>query len=286
MAAFAPRPARFIDRVAIVTGGSNGIGRAVVDALLAEGARVVYTCLPADVFAFDPERTWDDATGNLRTSDRLCELAGDMGDEAFCDSVVDLAVARFGGVDLLVNNAFSFNAKGLDATRADWDRIMTVGPVAYARMIQLVAADLARRGAAGAVVNVSSISAHVAQPNRWTYNAAKGAVHQLTKCAALDLGKKRVRVNSVSPGWVWTREVAKAAADDRAKWEPVWGDFHCLGRMADPAEIAKPICFLLSDDASFITGSDLPVDGGYCALGPEGLGAASKFAGSDGASSH
>ena len=72
---------------------------------------------------------------------------------------------------------------------------MSVGPVAYARMIQLVAADIVGRGGSGAIVNVSSISAHIAQPNRWTYNSAKGAVDQLTKCAALDLGRKRIRVN-------------------------------------------------------------------------------------------
>lgn len=113
------------------------------------------------------------------------------------------------------------------------------------------------------------------------YNAAKGAVHQLTKCSALDLGQQGIRVNSVSPGWVWTREVEKAADGDRAKWEPVWGDFHMLGRLSDTVEVAKPIMFLLSDEASFITGTDLAVDGGYCGLGPEGLGKTSKFAGSD-----
>ena len=158
---------------------------------------------------------------------------------------------------------------------------MSVGPVAYARMIQLVAADIVGRGGSGAIVNVSSISAHIAQPNRWTYNSAKGAVDQLTKCAALDLGRKRIRVNSVSPGWTWTREVEKAAGGDRAKWEPVWGEYAMLGRLCEPSEVARPVLFLLSDDASFITGTDLAVDGGYCALGPEGLGKGSRFAGSD-----
>lgn len=92
-------------------------------------------------------------------------------------------------MDHLVNNAFSFNATGMDSQRKDWELIMAVGPVAYARMTQHVANNIVERKGTGSVVNVSSISAHIAQPNRWTYNAAKGAVHQLTKCSALDLGQ-------------------------------------------------------------------------------------------------
>ena len=80
----------------------------------------------------------------------------------------------------------------------------------------------------GAIVNISSISAHIAQPNRWTYNAAKGAVNQLTRCMALDLAPYGIRVNTLSPGWIWTREVDKACGGDRAKWGPVWGKYHIL----------------------------------------------------------
>ncbi|MCX6622927.1 MAG: SDR family oxidoreductase, partial [Acidobacteria bacterium] len=102
----------------------------------------------------------------------------------------------------------------------------------------------------------------------------------LTKCMALDLAPFGIRVNSVSPGWIWTREVDRAAGGDRAKWEPVWGQFHMLERCGDPIECAGPILFLLSDDASFVTAVDLPIDGGYQGLGAEGIGKASKFAGS------
>jgi NAD(P)-dependent dehydrogenase (short-subunit alcohol dehydrogenase family) len=109
---------------------------------------------------------------------------------------------------------------------------------------------------------------------------AKGAVAQLTRCAALDLAPDRIRVNSVSPGWIWTREVEKAAEGQREKYGPIWGQYHMLGRLGYPVEIAGPVLFLLSDDASFITGTDLPVDGGYNGLGPEGLGQTTKIAGS------
>jgi len=130
------------------------------------------------------------------------------------------------------------------------------------------------------VVNMSSISAHIAQPNRWTYNAAKGAVVQLTKCMAMDLAPE-IRVNTVSPAWIWTREVDKAAGNDRGKWGPVWGKFHLLRRLGEVEEVASAVAFLLSGDASFITGTDLFVDGGYLAMGSEGLGEQSSFAGSD-----
>ena len=137
-----------------------------------------------------------------------------------------------------------------------------------------------KRQGGGAIVNLSSISAHIAQPNRWTYNAAKGAVNQLTRCMAMDLAPYNIRVNTVSPGWIWTREVDKAAGYDRAKWGPIWGKFHMLRRLGEVEECAAPVAFLLSDEASFITATEIMVDGGYCGMGSEGLGEASSFAGS------
>src|SRR5690606_31995326 len=138
------------------------------------------------------------------------------------------------------------------------------------------------KGQSGAaIVNVASVSAHIAQPNRWTYSASKGAIVTLTKCMALDLSADGIRVNAVSPGWIWTPEVAKAAEGDRERWEPIWGRFHILRRLGEPEEVAEAVLFLSSDRASFVTGAELMVDGGYSAIGPEGLGDSSRFAGSD-----
>ncbi|MEI7553053.1 MAG: SDR family oxidoreductase [Verrucomicrobiota bacterium] len=265
-----PIPGRFQGKVALVTGGTSGIGQAIALELLREGATVAVTGLPADA---DEGRRAFAAAGFAPLL-----LAGDLADEAFCRQLVAAVLAQHGRLDCLVNNAFSFLAKGLDATRADFERSFNVGPFAFALLTQLAAEPMKRHGG-GAIVNVSSISAWVAQPNRWTYNTAKGAVTQLTRCAALDLAPHRIRVNSVSPGWIWTREVDKAAGGDRDKYDPVWGQFHMLARMGHPVEIAGPVLFLLSDDASFITGTDLPVDGGYNGLGPEGLGQHTRIAG-------
>jgi NAD(P)-dependent dehydrogenase (short-subunit alcohol dehydrogenase family) len=266
-----PLVGRFQGKVALVTGGTNGIGYAIALELLREGAQVVVSGLPAD--GAEGEHAFAAAGFTPFV------VTGDLASEAFCDELVAAALARHGRLDYLVNNAFSFIAKGLDATREDFLRSLSVGPIAFARLIQLVAEPMKRVGG-GAIVNVSSISAKIAQPNRWTYNAAKGAVTQLTRCAALDLAPHKIRVNSVSPGWIWTREVDKAAGGDRATYDPIWGQFHMLRRMGLPIEIAGPVLFLLSYDASFITGSDLPVDGGYNGLGPEGLGQNTKIAGS------
>jgi NAD(P)-dependent dehydrogenase (short-subunit alcohol dehydrogenase family) len=263
---------RFLNRVAMVTGGSSGIGRSVVEELCREGASVAFTGLEADL----GDRAQADF---LRAGWNTLFLAGDMAEEAFLIRAVAETMDRFSRIDFLVNNAFSFVTKGQDATLADWHRAFDVGPVAYAMLGTLAAQQMSQSGG-GAIVNVSSISAFIAQPGRWTYNSAKGAVHNLTKCMALDLAPHNIRVNSVSPGWIWTREVFKAAGGDRDKWEPVWGQFHMLERCGDPVEVAAAILFLLSDDASFITAADLPVDGGYQGLGSEGLGKASRFAGS------
>ncbi len=266
---------RFAGKVAIVTGGANGIGRAVVEELCKEGAKVAFSDL-------EPEGGELAGEFAARGHDVLF-VQGDMEKETVCAELVAATLARFGRVDMLVNNAFAFTAKALDASAADWSRSYYVGPVGFARMIQNVAKPMQAAGG-GAIVNVRSVSGHIAQKARWTYNMAKGAVGQLTKCAALDLAGHGIRVNSISPTWIWTREVAKAANIDgggREKWGPIWGDYHMLRRCGEPVECARAILFLLGDDASFITGTDLPVDGGYLSMGPEGLGQTAVVAGSN-----
>ena len=266
---------RFQGKVAIVTGGSSGIGKAITEELCKEGASVVFSGICE--------------SGETTTKEFVDQgfpvlyCHGDMADEQFCQDLVDKTLKTFNQVDYLVNNAFSFIAKGLDAATEDWQRSLFVGPVAYARMIQNVAAPM-KKGGGGAIVNMSSISAFQAQPHRWTYNAAKGAVHTLTRNAALDLAPAKIRVNSVSPGWIWTREVYKAAeigGGGKDKWDPIWGQYHMLERCGEPVECAGPVLFLLSDDASFITATDLPIDAGYQSMGPEGLGKTTILAGSD-----
>jgi NAD(P)-dependent dehydrogenase (short-subunit alcohol dehydrogenase family) len=177
-----------------------------------------------------------------------------------------------------VNCAASFLGKGLDADTEDWERSLGVNVRGAANMAQVCHPHMKRTGG-GAIVNISSISAHVAQPNRWTYNATNGAILAMTRCQAMDMAPDGIRVNAVSPGWTWTPEVANAAQGDRARWEPVWGRYSMLGRLGEAREIARAILFLCGGDASFITGAELPVDGGYLGLSAEGRGETSTFAG-------
>jgi NAD(P)-dependent dehydrogenase (short-subunit alcohol dehydrogenase family) len=257
-------------KVAIVTGGSSGIGLSCVERLCQEGVSVTFSGISDR--GEHAEKTLSEKGYNVQF------LRGDMAEESFCKELVDAAVSKWGSLNFLVNNAFSFVSKGLDVEREDWDRVMHAGPVAYGTMAKYSTPHMRKTGGS-AIVNVSSISGHIAQPNRWTYNSAKGAVNQLTKCMAMDLAPE-IRVNAVSPAWIWTKEVEKAAIGGREKWEPVWGKFHLLRRLGSVEECSGPIAFLLSEEAAFISGADLYIDGGYLTMGGEGLGERSSFAGS------
>jgi NAD(P)-dependent dehydrogenase (short-subunit alcohol dehydrogenase family) len=260
------------DRVAIVTGGASGIGAATVQEFATAGVSVALF----DINASEGQQV---AQAAQAQGQQVKFYEVDVSNADICRQAVQAVGAEWNRVDFLVNNAVSFIAKGLDATTADWERSLGVNVRGYANMVQ-ACHPFMRKVAGAAIVNLASISGHIAQPNRWTYNASKGAILSMTRCQALDLSADGIRVNAVSPGWIWTPEVQKAADGDREKWEPIWGRYHMLRRLGDPREVARVILFLCSEDASFVTGSELRVDGGYLGMGSEGLGETSSFAGS------
>lgn len=258
----------FTGRNVVVTGGGSGIGAACARAFAAAGARVA-------IIGRDPDRleaVRADAVGEI------IPVPADVRDDAAIDAHLGDLVDSWGEVHHLVNSAVSFIAAGLGASRQDWETSLGVNVASSALLTARVAEYMP---AGSSVVNISSISAHIAQPDRWTYNTTKSAIVGLTRCQAMDLAPRGIRVNVVSPGWIWTPEVSKAAGGDRAAWEPLWGDYHLLRRLGEADEVARPVLFLCSADASFITGAELMVDGGYHAMGPEGLGTTSVFAGSN-----
>ena len=254
-----------------MTGAASGIGAATAREFAAEGARVALLDINQEGAAAEAAAIASD------TGASTLAVAVDVGDGASIARAVEEVIAEFGAIRALVNSAVSFTAGGLTATREQWDRSLGVNVRGNAQMTAAATAGMSR---GGAIVNIASVSAHVAQPERWTYNASKGAIVAMTRCQALDLAPRGIRVNVVSPGWIWTPEVARAAGGDRAAHEPAWGRFHMLNRLGEAREVARAVLFLCSDDASFITGTELMADGGYSALSAEGLGEQSAFAGS------
>ena len=238
---------RLKDKVAIVTGGAVGIGRATAELFAEEGAKVVVAdlLLPEELDALFVET--------------------DISKEDDCRRVCDETMRAYGRLDILVNNAAVFVLKGLEATVGDWQRSLSVNLVGTA-LISKYASEHMKRSGGGAIVNLGSISSFVAQPSFVTYSATKAAIVQMTRNMAMDLAPFNIRVNCVCPGTILTR----ATEEHMARVGMSKEDFiateapkHLLNRVGDPREVAYPILFLASDEASFITGTHLMVDGGY-----------------------
>lgn len=245
-------------RSAIVTGGATLIGQGVVRAFAAQRVRVTI----ADI----------DTEGGTRLAEELGDgttfVETDITSDADCERCASAAAETYGGIDILVNLAASYLDEGLESSREDWLRALDVNVVGGVMMLKAVLPHLRRRGG-GAVVNFTSISSKVAQTGRWVYPASKAAIVQVTRSEAMDLAGDGIRVNSVSPGWTWSRIMDELTDGDRAHTDAVARPFHLLERVGDPAEVAHAVLFLCSDAASFITGADIAVDGGYSAMGPE-----------------
>jgi hypothetical protein len=192
-----------------------------------------------------------------------CDLRKDDDIAALVQATRD----AYGRIDFLVNVACSYLDNGADSPRAEWLEALDVNIVGSVMLMQAARADLA--ATKGAIVNFGSISARVAQTGRWLYPVSKAAILQLTRNQAMDLAPEGIRVNAVSPGWTWSNIMDQLTGGDRAKTDGVAAPFHLLGRVGDPEEVANTVLFLCSDDASFITGTDIRVDGGYTAMGPE-----------------
>ncbi|WP_247004470.1 SDR family NAD(P)-dependent oxidoreductase [Halosolutus gelatinilyticus] len=249
----------FSDETVIVTGGSSGIGRAVAERFGDAGATVIVADIREAPKGSDEPPTHE----TIRDGGGTAEfVATDVSESGQVESVVD-AAREFGGVDVMVNNAGIFRGGSILETDVDeFDAVYGTNVRSVFVGCRAAAADMLDREGGGAIINTASISSELAQTGHAAYDASKGAVMMLTRVAALELAWHDIRVNAVAPGAVQTAITSGVdrGTDDRIaavrKENP-------MDRRAAPEEIAGAYCFLAGDDASYITGHMLYVDGGY-----------------------
>lgn len=251
-------------KVALVTGAALGIGAATARLLAREGAAVVLTDIK------------DDEGQQVATE--ICDGGGeaiylhhDVADEEAWERVVAAAVDRFGGLDVLVNNAgVGWGGPPEDETLERWRSLMSVNLdgvfLGTKHALKVMSRDVGRRAS---IVNISSIEGLVGDPNLGAYNASKGGVRLYTKSVALYCGKAGlgVRVNSIHPGYIWTPMVENYLTEngDVDEGRAALDALHPIGHIGEPEDIAYAVLYLASDESKFMTGAELVVDGGYTA---------------------
>ena len=250
---------RLAGKSAVITGAAKGIGRATADVFAEEGARIVATDIDADGL----DRLRNDLEGR---GVACITVVGDVSSPADAQRMISAAVEGFGRIDVLVANAGVIPLGSIDeSTAEDWDQVMSIDGRGMFLTCKYAIEAMAKTGG-GSIVCLSSISGMAGQSRQSTYGPAKFVATGLTKHLAVEWASRGIRVNAVAPGTIWTERV-RSLPDEPGGSEYIEEieKAHPMGRLGEPAEVARAIAFLASDEASFITGAILPVDGGYLA---------------------
>jgi NAD(P)-dependent dehydrogenase (short-subunit alcohol dehydrogenase family) len=252
---------RLANKISIVTGAGAGIGEGTAVRFAEEGSKLVL----ADICEASVNAV---ARVLVAKGANVIAVAGDVSNEEDARRISDAAVSRFGGIDILVNNAANFTTVSVEhATVQDWQKVLSVNVMGTALVAKHAIPHIRKRGR-GSIVNVSSTSALMAQADFATYNTSKGAILSMTICMALDLAPSNILVNSICPGCILTSATEREwlrMGITREQWIAEMAPQHMLNRVGDVREVANAILFLASDEASFITGTHLMVDGGRIA---------------------
>lgn len=245
---------RLENKVAIVTGGGNGIGAAICSAYAKEGARIVVADI--DQVAADQVAQSIQDAGGTATPVKL-----DVTSQGSAEQMAAMVLEQYGQIDVLVNNAGARIIKGLmQHSLEDWDKMLRVNLTGPFICAQAVLPGMIRRGG-GNIINLASIASFMGRPNRCAYVAAKSGVLGLTRAMAMDLSGKNIRVNSIAPGMIASPfNQSFAEASDTG---PAWAEENLMGRWGQPDDITGAAVFLASEESGFVNGSEIKIEGGW-----------------------
>lgn len=240
----------FKEKVAVVTGGASGIGLATTKKLLSEGANVVILDLKMD----------EEIINSL--GENVLYLKCDVSNEENVKNCIEEIIKKFDHIDYLVANAGigGSSSKPHEVSMDEWNKVISVNQTGIFLLNKYVINEMLKSGK-GAVVNTSSMYGLVGSTTSFAYSASKGAINQMTRSLALTYARENIRINAIAPGYVDTPILSMVP--DNIK--EAMGNELPIGRLGKDTEIANLICYLLSDDASFITGAIIPIDGGFTA---------------------
>ena len=255
--------ARVKEKVAIVTGGARGIGKSTCKVLAAEGAKTAVT----DIIEDEGEEVAEEIRQNGGEAE-FWHL--DTADESAVSNVFQQVKDRFGTLDILVNNAgiSGTNAPTHEISEADWQKVIDINVKGVFLCTKHAVPYMMEQSGGGSIINLSSIYGIISAPDLPAYHASKGAVRLMSKTDALLYAKEGIRVNSVHPGYIWTplvEELASRSDQGVDAFRENLAQKHPVGRVGEPEDIAYGILYLASDEAKFVTGSELVIDGGYTA---------------------